>query len=254
MKNRLKGSWVLVTGASSGIGWATAVMFAEYGCNLILTGRREQRLQQLRDSLEKYPVEVILSTFDIRNIDECKKFVDSLSVEIDILVNNAGLAKGVGRIYDADTDDWDQMIDTNIKGLLYITRFIAEKMKIRNKGHVINVGSTSGYETYAGGSVYTATKYAVRAITGSMKKDLHGTRIRVSSVSPGLVHTEFSKVRFGDEQKADSVYSGMQPLTAEDVAEIILFTANRPPHVNIMNTIVYPVDQSAATMVHRKNE
>lgn len=254
MQNRLKGKWVLVTGATSGIGRATALMFAEQGCNLVLTGRREQRLLQVKNQLLEYPAEVILSPFDIRNKEECKKFTGSFSVEIDILVNNAGLAKGMGHIYDADIDDWDQIIDTNIKGLLYITRFIAEKMKSRNRGHIINVGSTSGYETYAGGSVYTATKYAVRAITDSMKKDLHGTGIRVSSVSPGLVQTEFSKVRLGDEQKADAVYLGMQPLTAEDVAEIILFTANRPQHVNIMDTIVYPTDQSAATMVHRSND
>ncbi|HMB98630.1 MAG TPA: SDR family NAD(P)-dependent oxidoreductase [Balneolaceae bacterium] len=254
MQNRLKGKWVLVTGATSGIGRAAAELFAGYGCNLVLTGRREERLKQLQDSLRKHDVEAMIFPFDIRNKIECKKFIDSLSVGVDILVNNAGLAKGVGKIYDADTDDWDQMIDTNIKGLLYITRFIAEKMKNRNSGHIINIGSTSGYETYAGGSVYTATKYAVRAITNSMKKDFHGTGIRVSSVSPGLVHTEFSKVRFDDEQKADSVYRGMQPLTAEDVAEIIIFTANRPTHVNIMDTIVYPTEQSAATMVHRSNE
>ena len=251
--NRLKGKTAIVTGATAGIGYKTAELLAEHGVNLVITGRREERLEEIKKELESsFGISVIAAAFDVRDADACRSFVDSLSVTIDVLVNNAGLAKGTDPVYDAEFDDWNTMIDTNVKGLLYLSRLISPQMKERNTGHIINVGSTAGHESYAGGVVYTATKHAVKAITESTKKDLHGTDVRVSMVSPGLVDTEFSEVRFdGDKEKAADVYKGMKPLVARDVAEIIVFVANRPAHVNIMDTIIYPVSQSSATMVHR---
>lgn len=256
MHNRLEGKWVLVTGATSGIGKATAKIFAESGSHLIITGRREDRLQNLKESLESdHPVTVETAAFDVRDRDACEDFVSGLSHPVDILVNNAGLAAGVDAVYDADFEDWDTMIDTNVKGLVTMTRLISPKMKQRNSGHIINVGSIAGHESYPGGSVYCASKHAVKAFTESTKKDLHGTRVRVSMVSPGLVETEFSNVRFkGDDERADQVYEGMDPLVGQDIAEIIHFMANRPPHVNITDTIVLPVAQSSATMVHRRDD
>ncbi len=251
--NRLKGKSVLITGATSGIGKASAIQFAGQGCNLILTGRRKERLEDLSKVLvSEYQVTVVFEVFDIRELDACKEFVSNLVLDVDILINNAGLAVGVDSVQSGDFDDWDTMIDTNVKGLLAMTRLITPKMIERNSGHVINIGSTAGHEAYPGGVVYCATKHAVKAITESTKKDLHGTKIRVSMVSPGLVETEFSNVRFkGDDKRADSVYKGMQPLTAQDIAEIIVFVANRPDHVNILDSIIMPVYQSSAQMVHR---
>jgi NADP-dependent 3-hydroxy acid dehydrogenase YdfG len=256
MQNRLGGKWAVITGATAGIGQATAEIFAKSGCNLIINGRRKERLQELKEEFQSnHPVEIETASFDVRERQACVDFVSNISHQIDILVNNAGLAKGVDAVYDADLDDWDQMIDTNIKGLITMTRLIAPKMKEQNSGHIINVSSTAGHESYAGGSVYTATKHAVRAFTESTKKDLHGTQVRVSMVSPGLVVTEFSIVRYdGDKDKADDVYEGMKPLVAGDIAEIIHFIANRPEHVNIMDSIVMPVAQSSATMVHRQDD
>jgi len=256
MTNRLRGKLALITGGSSGIGRATAKLFAQSGCKLLLTARREERLDNLKKKLEAdHGVEVNYEAFDIREQAECRNFLDSLDDPVDILVNNAGLARGVDAVYEADFDDWDTMIDTNVKGLLTMTRFVTASMKEQNSGHIINIGSTAGHEAYAGGSVYCATKHAVKAITEATKKDLHGTSVRVSMVSPGLVETEFSNVRFdGDDQRADKVYEGIEPLTAMDIAEIVHFTATRPPHVNIMDTIVYPVAQSSATMVARDEE
>lgn len=254
--NRLKNKWILITGATSGIGKASAEVFAESNANLILTGRREERLKSLQNELqEKHLIEVQTFSFDVRDREACKKCVDSISQPIDILLNNAGLASGKGSIEEADFEDWDAMIDTNIKGLLSMTRFVSERMKARNEGHIINIGSIAGYEAYPGGSVYCATKHAVKAITQAAKMDLTGTNIRVSAVSPGLVDTEFSKVRFhGDKEKAQEVYKNMTPLTGRDIAEIIHFVANRPPHVNILDTIVFPVHQSSATIVARPEE
>lgn len=251
--NRLQGKTAVITGATAGIGMSTAIQMADSGVDLYLTGRREEKLNQLKEDLEsRYGVSVTPAAFDIQDSDACVKFVDSIDKPVDILVNNAGMAKGTDPVYSASFDDWNTMIDTNIKGLLYLSRLISAQMKERNAGHIINVGSIAGHESYPGGVVYTATKHAVKAITEATKKDLHGTKVRVSMVSPGLVETEFSEVRFsGDKEKADSVYKGMQPLVAQDIAEIILFIANRPDHVNIMDTIVFPVDQSSSTMVHR---
>lgn len=251
--NRLKNKWILITGATSGIGKASAEVFAESGANLILTGRREERLKKVQKNLrEKHSIEIQIFCFDVRDRDACKKCVDSISQPIDILLNNAGLASGKESIDEADFEDWDKMIDTNIKGLLSMTRFVSERMKERNEGHIINIGSIAGHEAYPGGSVYCGTKHAVKAITQAAKMDLTGTNIRVSAVSPGLVDTEFSEVRFhGDKEQAKEVYKNMTPLTGRDIAEIIHFAANRPPHVNIMDTIVFPVHQSSATIVAR---
>ena len=256
MKNRLKDKLVLITGATAGIGKACAHLFAESGANLALTGRREERLDHLKKELEsKYGIDVITGAFDIRDRDACAHFLESLLKPIDVLINNAGLAKGTDAVHEASFDDWDTMIDTNIKGLLTMSRLVTSSMRERDSGHVINIGSIAGHEAYPGGVVYCATKHAVKAITESTKKDLHGTKVRVSMVSPGLVETEFSKVRFkGDEQRAEKVYQDMEALTAIDIAEIVHFTANRPDHVNIMDTVVFPVDQSSSTMVHRDNE
>jgi len=256
MDNRLEDKWIVVTGATSGIGKATAEIFAESGSNLIITGRREDRLENLREELKSdHPITVETSAFDVRDRSACEGFVSDLSHPIDILVNNAGLAAGVDAVYDADFEDWDAMIDTNVKGLITMTRLISPKMKKRNSGHIINVGSIAGHESYPGGSVYCASKHAVKAFTEATKKDLHGTKVRVSMVSPGLVETEFSNVRFkGDDEKADQVYEGMEPLVGRDIAEIIHFMANRPPHVNITDTIVLPTAQSSATMVDRQDD
>jgi len=251
--DRLKDKWVLITGATSGIGKACAYQFAEQGSNLILTGRREDRLKEIsKDIGNRYSVHIESFAFDIRDREACKLCVDSASNPIDILINNAGLASGKDPVDQADFEDWDKMIDTNIKGLLSMTRFVSEKMRERNSGHIINIGSIAGHEAYAGGSVYCGTKHAVKAITKATKMDLHGTDIRVSEVSPGLVETEFSEVRFhGNKEEAKQVYDNMSPLKAGDIAEIVIFTASRPPHVNIMDTIVLPTAQSSSTMVHR---
>jgi NADP-dependent 3-hydroxy acid dehydrogenase YdfG len=256
MQNRIKGKWALITGATAGIGKATAHEFAASGCNLVVNGRRKERLQDLKEQLEDhYNIEVLVACFDVSDRKACQQAVSSLSTPIDILINNAGLARGKDAIYDAELDDWDTMIDTNVKGLLTMTRLIAPQMKERNEGHIINIGSIAGHESYPGGSVYCSTKHAVKAFTEATKKDLHGTKVRVSMVSPGLVETEFSEVRFkGDKEKADEVYEDMKPLVARDIAEIVYFIANRPPHVNIMDTVVFPVDQSSSTMVSREHD
>lgn len=254
--NRLQGKYCLITGATSGIGLASAEMFAEHGCNLGLTGRRKERLESLKIKLEtEFQVQVDIFPFDIRDRDACKACVDSIEHPIDILLNNAGLASGKDPVYDADFSDWDAMIDTNLKGLLSMTRFVSAGMKERNSGHIINIGSVAGHQAYPGGSVYCATKHGVKAITESTKMDLKDTNVRVSSVSPGLVETEFSEVRFhGDTNAADQVYKNLRPLTGKDIAEIILFIANRPAHVNILDSVVFPVAQSSATIIHRDRQ
>jgi 3-hydroxy acid dehydrogenase / malonic semialdehyde reductase len=254
---RLTGKQVLITGATAGIGEASAKLFAAGGVNLIITGRRQDRLEQLRDDLLKESdsdIKIQLFSFDVRDREACRNCVESIEGDVDILINNAGLASGLDPVDSADFEDWDKMIDTNIKGLLNMTRFVTPAMRQRNAGHIINVGSIAGYEAYPGGSVYCGTKHAVKAITQAIKMDLHGTNVRVSAVSPGLVETEFSEVRFhGNKQRASGVYTGTKPLTAVDVAEIIFFIASRPPHVNIMDAIVLPTAQSSSTMVHRSD-
>ncbi|MDZ7774028.1 MAG: SDR family NAD(P)-dependent oxidoreductase [Balneolaceae bacterium] len=256
MNRRIEGKRALVTGATAGIGRATARLLAEAGCEVAVTGRREERLQELREEIEEVcDVPVHTGAFDLRDRGDCRDFLEGLPGPVDILVNNAGLAYGTDAVYEADFDDWDAMIDTNVKALLTMTRLVSPSMREREEGHIINIGSIAGHESYAGGAVYCATKHAVKAITEATKKDLHGTPVRVSMVSPGLVETEFSMVRYrGDRERAESVYENMQPLVAEDIAEIVVFVAGRPPHVNIMDTVVFPVAQSSSSMVWREGE
>lgn len=254
--NRLKGKRVLITGATAGIGKALAFLLAADGCDLVLNGRREKRLQELVSELQKkHPFqEFELFLGDVGDKQGVQTFFEArdASKPIDILVNNAGFALGVDPVYEGDLDDWDAMIQTNINGVLYLSRFVSQEMKQSDAGHILNVCSIAGHEAYPGGAVYTATKHAVKAITLATKKDLHGTNIRVSMVSPGLVETEFSEVRFkGDKAKASSVYKNMKALSAIDIAEIIQFILQRPDHVNILDTWVFPTAQSSAQMVHR---
>jgi NADP-dependent 3-hydroxy acid dehydrogenase YdfG len=241
----------LITGATSGIGKATAFAFAEKGFRLILTGRRTGRLVEVADSIKnKYGVETAILAFDVRNRQETENAVDSIPVEfkdIDILVNNAGLAVGLSHIQDADADDWDRMIDTNIKGLLYVTRAVAPLMTARGKGHIINVGSIAGREVYENGGVYCATKHAVDALSKSMRIDMLEYGIRVTNVCPGATETEFSIVRFkGDEERAKKVYEGYQSLTAEDIAGIIAYIVSLPEHICVNDILVMPSAQANA--------
>jgi len=247
---------ILITGATSGFGEASAHLFAENGWNIIITGRRKERLDKLEAVLKStYKVEVLSLCFDVRNLTEVQAAVNSLSVEwknIDVLLNNAGLAAGRGPIQEGVYEDWEQMIDTNVKGLLYMTREVSPLMIARKKGHIINVASLAGWEAYGGGNVYCGTKHAVRAITRSARIDLLPHNIKVSVISPGAAETEFSLVRFkGDEQKANAVYEGYQPLKAEDVANSIYFMATQPAHVNIEEIFILPTAQATATITQK---
>lgn len=254
--NRVKGKTALITGATAGIGQETALQLASMGVHLILTGRREERLAVFKNELlESYPeISIKTFSFDISVREEILDFVSQLGESApDILINNAGLAAGADKVFDASLDDWDAMIDTNFRGLIALTRLLIPKMIERNSGHILNVSSIAGHESYPGGSVYCATKHAVHAFTKSLKMDLGHTDIRVSLVSPGAVETEFSMVRFkGDTERASKVYEGMKRLVAEDIAEIIVFILNRPEHVNILDAVVLSVSQSSATQIHRK--
>jgi NADP-dependent 3-hydroxy acid dehydrogenase YdfG len=247
---------VLITGATSGIGKATAFEFAKHGHNLILCGRRADRLMSLSEELQsKFHNKVYTLAFDIRNYEETKTAIDSIPEDlnsVDVLLNNAGLASGLDYIYDSALEDWEIMIDTNIKGLLYITRLISPGMVARSTGHIINICSTAGKDVYARGNVYCATKAAVDMLTKGMRMDLYNHGIRVSQVAPGMVEeTEFSKVRFhGDEEKA-KIYKDFNPLKSSDVAEIIYFTASRPPHVNIQDILVMGTQQAGSNFVDR---
>lgn len=249
---------VLVTGASSGIGKSTAEIFAKNGQDLIITGRRSDRLVNLKTTLEKnFSVNVTVLNFDIRNKSEVEKALNDLPEEkkkIDILVNNAGLAAGLSSIQEGNIDHWERMIDTNVKGLLYITRIVSNLMIKNGSGHIINIGSIAGKEVYANGNVYCATKHAVDALNKGMRIDLLPHNIKVSAVNPGMVETEFSIVRFdNDTERAKKVYMGMQPLTPEDIAETIFWVANRPAHVNINDVIIMPSVQASATNVIRNS-
>lgn len=248
---------VLITGATSGIGKSSAEIFAKHGYHLIITGRRQERLMECKTELEKkYKISVHTLCFDIRVKEEVEKALQQLSDEhkkIDILINNAGLAAGLSSIQDGQIDHWERMIDTNIKGLLYMTKFISQVMIKNGKGHIINIGSIAGKEVYANGNVYCATKHAVDALNKGMRIDLLPHNIKVSEINPGMVETEFSVVRFdGDTDRAKKVYMGMQPLTPEDIAETIYWVANRPAHVNINEIIIMPSVQATATNVIRK--
>jgi NADP-dependent 3-hydroxy acid dehydrogenase YdfG len=246
----------LITGATSGIGKCTAIEFAKHGYDLIITGRRQERLTELKDALmREHCVKVIDLCFDIRIEKEVEKTMNDLPAEfkkIDVLVNNAGLAAGLSPIQDGKSSHWEQMIDTNIKGLLYMSRHVSNLMIARKKGHIINVGSIAGKEVYANGNVYCATKHAVDALNKGMRIDLLPHGIKVSAINPGMVETEFSIVRFdGDEERAKKVYENIVPLKPEDIAETIYWMASRPAHVNINDLIIMPTIQANSTTVLR---
>jgi NADP-dependent 3-hydroxy acid dehydrogenase YdfG len=250
------GQTVLVTGASSGIGEATARAFAREGARLIIAARREDRLKKLATMLEDaHGTETFVLKLDVANHRKVAANLEGLPSgwrTIDILVNNAGLSRGLGKLHEGSLDDWDEMIDANVKGLLAVSRAVIPWMVSRGRGHIINIGSIAGHEVYPGGNVYCATKFAVRAITKGMALDLLGTPIRVTSVDPGLAETEFSIVRFrGDEQRASVPYQGLKALTGDDVAEAILWCASRPPNVNIAEVILVPTAQRSTMVVHR---
>lgn len=246
----------LITGATSGIGEAAAHMLAAHKTHLILTGRRHDRLTILKNKLEERNVRVLTLCFDVRNEIAVKEALDNLPQEwkhIDILLNNAGLAAGLGTLQEGDSDDWDRMIDTNLKGLLYVTRAIAPGMVKRKSGHIINIGSIAGKEVYPNGNVYCATKHAVDALTQAMRIDMLPHNIKVTQICPGAVETEFSLVRFhGDASRAERVYEGYENLVADDIAECIWFVVSRPPHVNINDMVVMPTAQASATLFHKK--
>lgn len=247
---------VLITGATAGIGKATAIEFAKHGYDLVITGRREERLQNLKKELETgYAVRVLSLCFDVRKEDQVKAAIESIPADfksIDVLVNNAGLAAGLSSIQDGKLEHWEKMIDTNVKGLLYVTKYIAALMIARKKGHIINLGSIAGKEVYANGNVYCATKHAVDALNKGMRIDLLPHGIKVSAINPGMVETEFSIVRFdGDEERAKKVYEHMVPLKPEDIAETIYWMASRPAHVNINDLLIMPTVQANSTTVLR---
>ena len=252
-----KGKVVFVTGASSGIGAATALAFAAEGARLLLAARREDKLAKVAAAVTERGAEAVHTiSLDVRDGKAVQKAIDALPAEwaaIDILVNNAGLSRGLEKLYQGKTEDWEEMIDTNVKGLLYVTRAVVPGMVERSRGHVINLGSTAGELTYPGGAVYCATKAAERAINDGLRQDVLGTPIRVTTVDPGMVMTDFSLVRFhGDQERAASVYKNIQPLNAEDVAEVIVWAASRPEHVNIARVLLTPVQQANSLLFHRE--
>ena len=244
---------VLITGATSGIGLACARKFAENGDKLILTGRNEHRLAELRRELTN--TEVLTLAFDVRDREKAKKYLCGLPAawqNIDVLVNNAGLALGLEPEYEGDLDDWETMIDTNIKGLLTMTRLVVPGMVERNSGHIINVGSVAGDAAYAGGNVYCATKAAVKALSDGLRIDVANTAIRVTNLKPGLVETNFSNIRFhGDNNRAASVYKGIQPLTGDDIADVAVFAANAPAHVQIAEVLILATHQASGSVIVR---
>ncbi len=248
---------VLVTGATSGFGEATAKLFAKNGYNVIITGRRKERLEKLSSIIKnEYQVSVLALCFDIRNLNEVKNNINNLPKEwneIDVLVNNAGLASGLDSIQNGDVDDWDKMIDTNVKGLLYTTRQLAPLMVKRGKGHIINIGSTAGKEVYQNGGVYCASKHAVDAISKGLRIDLLPHGIKVTQICPGAAETEFSEVRFhGDKEKAKSVYKGYQPMSAQDIAELVYYSTTLPAHLCINDLVVTSLAQANSFYINRK--
>ncbi len=254
--NRLEGQWILVTGASAGIGEACARRFAESGASLVLWARRLERLETLAADLrDHHAADVEIRQVDVRDRElvalEAAALVESGRVP-DILLNNAGLASGFDSIHEGDYEDWDRMIDTNVKGLLNVTREFLPHMVARGTGHVVNIGSTAGHQVYPKGNVYNASKFAVKALTEGINLDVAGTKVRVSSVDPGFVHTEFSRVRFhGDDDRAEGVYQGFDPLTAGDVADCVHFVVTRPPHVNVFDMVLLPTAQRNVYVLDR---
>lgn len=247
-----------ITGASAGIGQACASVFAREGYDLLLAARRIDRLTELSDWLiSTYGINTHLLALDVRDADEVFSSFSNLPSEwqqVDVLVNNAGLSQGLDPIHEGDIGDWDRMIDTNIKGLLYVTRAVSPIMAARGEGHIINIGSIAGKEVYPNGNVYCATKHAVDALTQGMRIDLLDKHIRVTAIHPGMVETEFSVVRFkGDKERADAVYKNLEPLVADDIAEAVWFAASRPNHVNINDMVIMPTAQANATLTVREN-
>ena len=255
--NRIESKTVVITGATSGIGESCARLFAERGANLILLARREERLNALREELSGTGVDVDVRVHDVRAqalADELAANLRERGVVPDILLNNAGLGRGLATIQEGDIEDWEEMIDTNVKGLLYMTRAILPLMVERDRGHVINIGSIAGRWVYPAGNVYNATKFAVYALNEAMSIDLVGTNIRVSSIDPGAVETEFSLVRFrGDVERAEKIYQGYTPLTPDDVADAVCYVANAPPHVNVLQLVMMCTDQRSPTVFHKES-
>ena len=247
---------VLITGATSGIGLGCARKFAANGDRLILTARNQQRLEEISNELKKDGTEVLTLAFDVRNRQEAIKAVNSLPADwqdIDVLVNNAGLALGLEQEYKGDPDEWETMIDTNIKGLLLMTRLIVPRMVERNCGHVINIGSVAGDAAYAGGNVYCATKAAVKALSDGLRIDVADTEVRVTNLKPGLVETNFSNVRFrGDTERAAKLYQGIVPLTGDDIADVAVYAANAPKHVQIAEVLILATHQASGSVIVRK--
>jgi len=246
---------VLITGATSGIGEATARLLAKNNFSLILCGRRKDRLEKIKNELSK-ETQVTTLSFDVRNREEVKNEINSLAVEwkaIDVLINNAGNAHGLDPIQNGNVEDWDAMLDINVKGLLYVSREIIPGMTERKAGHIINLGSIAGKEVYGNGNVYCASKFAVDALTKGMRIDLNPFGIKVTTIQPGLVETEFSLVRYkGDKEKAAAAYKGLKPLKGEDIADLILFSLTRPSHVVVADLVVFPTAQASAAVVKRE--
>jgi serine 3-dehydrogenase len=256
---QLKNKTVFITGASSGIGKACAELFAKEKANLILAARRIDRVKNLAKRLEKEnKIKTKCIKLDVRNYEQVESIFASLESnwkKIDVLINNAGLSRGLDKIYEGKKEDWDEMIDTNIKGLAFVTRHVIPLMVKRKSGHIINIGSTAGHEVYPGGNIYAATKFAVKALSQSTRLDVLDKGIKVTSIDPGMVETEFSIVRFrGNKERAKSVYKGLKPLSPKDVAETALFCSTRPNHVNINEVILTPLAQASSTQVYRKEK
>jgi NADP-dependent 3-hydroxy acid dehydrogenase YdfG len=252
----LSGKTVLVTGASSGIGRATALAFAREGAKVAVCARREERLKEIEQELSKAGAAAVLTfVLDVTRRASVEQTLESLPAgwrAIDVLVNNAGLSRGLTKVYEDDPQNWEEMIDTNVKGLLYVTRAVVPGMVERGRGHIISLGSTASYMTYANGAVYCATKAAEKSISEGLKIDLMGTPVRVTSIDPGMVETEFSEVRFrGDKERAEKVYQNITPLTPEDVADAIVWAASRPAHVNIHTVVMTTIDQANSVVFHR---
>ena len=254
MKNKI----VFITGSTSGIGEACAHKFAAHGAKLILNGRNSEKLQELKHKISAhYGTEILLSEFDVRDKNAVKQAIELLPAEwqaIDILINNAGLVIGVEKEFEGDLDEWDIVIDTNVKGLLAVTRLVVPGMVKRGRGHIINIGSIAGEAAYPGGSVYCATKAAVRALSDGLRIDLVDTPLRVTNIKPGFVETNFSVTRFrGDKSKADAVYAGLRPLTGDDIADTVYYTASAPDHIQIAEVLIMPTNQATGTIAHRIN-
>lgn len=258
LENRIKGKTILITGASSGIGLSCAKLFAKYGANLILAARRFDRLEALKDDLENnYQANTFIYELDVTKASDVAKFLENIPgsfKKIDILINNAGLALGLDDLIHDDVNNWERMIDTNVKGFLTVLRLVSKQMvELSVEGHIINIGSIAGLESYAKGAVYCATKHAVHAITQAFREEMVEYGIKVSEICPGAVNTEFSLVRFnGDKSRADSVYNGFEELSPDDIAETIVYQANLPAHINIAESVIFPRAQARATKIHRR--